>query len=143
QQHGQPGQQYGPSQQFGQPGQYGQPSEPYGPSQQYGQPGQQHGQQYSPSQQFGQPGQQYGQPYPQTQQYPGFPPQPDAWSSPGGEQYGQPGGYPGYPAAPQPKKRNGLLVGAIAVVVLLVVGAATAFFAFRGAQAGAPTPKEA
>jgi hypothetical protein len=131
---GQPGQQYGPGpgQPYGQPGQpYGQSSEQYGSDHPYGQPGQQYGYPYPQN-----------QPYPPTQQYsqPGFPPQPNAWAS---EQYGQPGGYPGYPAEPQPKKRTGLLVGAVVVVVLLVAGAATAFFAFRGTQAGAPTPKEA
>jgi hypothetical protein len=135
QQYGQPGQQYGPGP--GQPGQqYGQPAEQYGPGQQYGQRSQ-------PGQQYGQPGQPYpqNQPYQPTQQYPqqpGYPPQQNPWATPGGEQYG-----PGYPAAPPPKKRTGLLIGAVVLVVLLVAGAATAFFAFRGTQAGAPTPKEA
>lgn len=130
----QPQQPYPTGPQPQQPYQQSQPQQPY----QTGPQPQQPYQQYPPTQQYSQqyPQQEYGQPYPppHPQQGIGWGPPPD------GGQYG----YAGYAPPPPPKKRNGLAVGVIVVVMLLVVGGgATAFFAYRGAQAGAPSPKEA
>ncbi|MFR9791216.1 hypothetical protein ACL07V_21580 [Streptomyces sp. MB22_4] len=124
--YGQPPQQPGPYGQPGQPGPYGQPQQPgpYGqqpPAGPYGQPPQapqQPGYGY-PQQAPQQPG--YG--YPQQ----GMPPQ----QNPYGQQ--QPyGAVPGMPQPPQPgggKKRTGLVIGAVAVVAVVAVGA---YFLFNG-----------
>ncbi|MFI1165111.1 hypothetical protein ACH4UM_16225 [Streptomyces sp. NPDC020801] len=111
---GQP-QQPGPYGQPGQPGPYGQP--PQAPQPGYGYP-----QQTPPAQP--QPGYGYPQQPPQ-----GVPPQP----SPYGQQqppYGQPPyGQQPYGAVPQPpapgggKKKTGLIIGAVAVVAAIAVGA--------------------
>ncbi|MFK4150013.1 hypothetical protein [Streptomyces sp. NPDC004065] len=118
---GQP-QQPGPYGQPGQPGPYGQP--PQAPQPGYGYP-----QQAPPQQPQPQPG--YGYP----QQPPGVPPQP----GPYGQQqppYGQPPyGQQPYGAVPQPpapgggKKKTGLIIGAVAVVAAIAVGA---YFALSG-----------
>jgi hypothetical protein len=156
----QPGNQPGHQAWPGQQGPYGQqPPGPYHTGPQPAQPyntGPQPAQPYNtgpqPAQPYGQPyntGPQPAQQYPPTQQYPQ---QPGGWGAPDpGQQFGPPPGYTGYPdysggfgpGQPPPKKRTGLLVGAIVVVLLLVAGSVTAFFAFRGAEAGAATPKDA
>ncbi|MFB0617453.1 hypothetical protein [Streptomyces sp. AGS-58] len=110
--YGQPPQQPGPYGQPGQPGPYGQQS-PYGQQPQAPQPGYGYPQQAPPAPQPG-----YG--YPQQ----GAPaPQPGAY----GQQapYGQQPTYP-VPQVPQQgggKKKTGLIVGAVAVVAAVAVGA--------------------
>ncbi|MFE1915182.1 hypothetical protein [Streptomyces anandii] len=118
--HNQPGPYGGQPQQ---PGPYGQPGGPgpYGQPPQAPQPGYGYPQQAPPPQP--QPG--YGYP----QQPPGVPPQP----GPYGQQqqpYGQPPyGQQPYGAVPQPpapgggKKKTGLIIGAVAVVAAIAVGA--------------------
>ncbi|MET9170126.1 hypothetical protein ABZX64_03450 [Streptomyces misionensis] len=133
--YGQPPQQPGPYGQPGQPGPYGQPGQPgpYGQPPQpgpYGQPPQappQPGYGYPPQAPPQQPG--YGYP-----QQPGVPPQQNPYGqqpNPYGQQpYGQ---QPyGMPQAPQPaggKKKTGLIIGAVAVVAAVAVGA---YFALAG-----------
>lgn len=114
QQQGQQG--YPQTQQFGQ-------QTPAGGWQQQGQPQQQYGQQ---QQGWGQqPGQQQGQ------QFMG------SYGQQGQPQYG--------PIPPQQRKRgNGVLVGSlVAVIALVAAGIGTYFFAFRGADAGAASPRDA
>jgi hypothetical protein len=161
-QQGQPGQQgyggqsgQGP---HGQPqgGPYQQPAQPYGTGPQPTQPYHTGPQPTQPYQSGPQPAQPYGQPYPgpgpqtgpqpaqqypPTQQYPSQPPPTGGWGPP--PEHDQPF-YPDYDQGQPPqRRRTGLLAGAMVVVVLLVAGAVTAFFAFQGTAAGAPTPKEA
>ncbi|MEU6671730.1 hypothetical protein [Streptomyces sp. NPDC046727] len=109
--YGQPPQQPGPYGQPGQPG-YGQPG-PYGQQPQAPQPGYGYPQQAPPAQP--QPG--YG--YPQQ----GAPQQP--YGQPGQPGYGQQQPF-GVPQPPQPaggKKKTGLIIGAVAVVAAVAVGA--------------------
>ncbi|SEC82973.1 MULTISPECIES: hypothetical protein [Streptomyces] len=141
--YGQPPQQPGPYGQPGQPGPYGQPGQPnpYGQPPQpgpYGQPPQapqQPGPYGQPPQAPQQPGygyppqappQQPGYGYPQQ---PGVPPQ----QNPYGQQPNPYGQQPyGMPQAPQPaggKKKTGLIIGAVAVVAAVAVGA---YFALSG-----------
>lgn len=120
--YGQQPQQPGPYGQQGQPGPYGQ-SGPYGQQPQAPQPGYGYPQQTPPPQQPG-----YG--YPQQ----GAPQQP----GPYGQQpnpYGQQQPY-GMPQAPQPaggKKKTGLIIGAVAVVAAVAVGA---YFLLSGSGSG-------
>ncbi|MEV0785003.1 hypothetical protein AB0I52_18905 [Streptomyces sp. NPDC050423] len=107
----------------GQPGPYGQQPGPYGgpppQGQPQGQPGygypQQAPQGVPPQQQPPQPG--YG--YPQAQQpgpYGQQPPTPPYGGQPG---YGQ---QPPFPPAQQPKKKTGLIIGAVVVALAVVAG---------------------
>ncbi|MFE0645187.1 hypothetical protein ACFW2Y_26790 [Streptomyces sp. NPDC058877] len=116
---GQPPQQPGPYGQPPQPSPYGQPPQP-GP---YGQPqAPQPGYGYPPQTPQGVPPQQpYGYP-PQPGPY-GQPQQPGPYGQP--PQYGAPqgpGGYPPRPPAPK-KSRAGWIIGAVAVVAAIGVGA--------------------
>lgn len=117
--YGQPPQQPGPYGQPGQPGAYGQPG-PYGQQPQAPQPGYGYPQQAPAAPQPG-----YG--YPQQ----GVPQQP----APYGQQpnpYGQQGFA--VPQPPQPaggKKKTGLIIGAVAVVAALAVGA---YFVLSGSS---------
>ncbi|MET9379141.1 hypothetical protein ABZX98_34230 [Streptomyces sp. NPDC002992] len=118
---GQP-QQPGPYGQPGQPGPYGQP--PQAPQPGYGYP------QQAPQ---GVPPQQPPYGYPQQPQQPGpysQPQQPGPYGQPPQQPpYGQgPGGYPPPPPA-APKKKTGLIIGGVAVVAALGVGA---YFVFAG-----------
>ncbi|MFK0151820.1 hypothetical protein ACIQVL_06500 [Streptomyces sp. NPDC090499] len=126
----QPGPYGGPPPQ--QPGPYGQQPGPYGGPPQAPQPGYGYPQQAPP-----QPGP-YGQQPPQPPQpgygYPqqGVPPQPNPY----GQQppYGQPPyGVPQPPAPAGGKKRTGLVVGAVAVVAAVAVGA---YFVLAGSNGG-------
>ncbi|MEU5311743.1 hypothetical protein [Streptomyces sp. NPDC021562] len=132
----QPGPYGGPPPQ--QPGPYGQQPGPYGSPPQAPQPGYGYPQQAPPAQPgpYGQqPAQQPGYGYPQQQ---GVPPQ----QNPYGQQpppYGQPPyGQPPY-GAPQPpapgggKKKTGLVIGAVAVVAAVAVGA---YFVLAGGGSG-------
>ncbi|MFE4449694.1 hypothetical protein [Streptomyces sp. NPDC056796] len=122
--HNQPGP-YGQQPPQGGPGPYGQQPGPYG--QQPGPYGQQPGPYGSPPPQ-GQPGYGYPQQAPQ-----GVPPQgygypPGQQPGPYGQQppappYGGPQAYPGMPPQPgAPKKRTGLIVGAVVVALAVVAG---------------------
>ncbi|KMS71598.1 membrane protein [Streptomyces viridochromogenes] len=112
-----------------QPGPYGQPQQPgpYGQQPQAPQPGYGYPQQAPPPQP--QPG--YGYP----QQAPGVPPQ---QPNPYGQQqppYGQaPYGMPQPPAPGGGGKKTGLIIGAVAVVAAIAVGA---YFALGGSRGGA------
>ncbi|MEV7000575.1 hypothetical protein AB0N62_23215 [Streptomyces sp. NPDC093982] len=109
-----------------QPGPYGQPQQPgpYGQPPQAPQPGYGYPQQAPPAQP--QPG--YGYP----QQPPGVPPQPNPYGQQ--PQYGQqqPYGMP-QPPAPGGGKKAGLIIGAVAVVVAIGVGA---YFVLGGSSGG-------
>ncbi|MER6332258.1 hypothetical protein ABT298_23605 [Streptomyces sp. NPDC001034] len=130
--YGQPPQQPGPYGQPGQPGPYGQPQQPgpYGQQPQAGPYGQ-------PPQAPQQPGYGYPQQAPPQQPGYGYPQQGmHPQQSPYGQQpYGQQqpyGAVPGMPQPPQPgggKKRTGLVIGAVAVVAVVAVGA---YFLFNG-----------
>lgn len=92
--------------------------------------------------QFGQPGgtQQFGQPEGMPQ-----------FGGPGGtQQFGQPGqwgaqpgvyGYPGGPAGQPPKKKTGLIVGAVIAAVLLIGGGVTAVLLLTGDTDPHATPE--
>lgn len=114
-----------------QPGPYGQPQQPgpYGQQPQAPQPGYGYPQQAPPPQP--QPG--YGYP----QQAPGVPPQ---QPGPYGQQqppYGQaPYGMPQPPAPGGGGKKTGLIIGAVAVVAAIAVGAYFALGSSRGGGAG-------
>ncbi|MEU0002732.1 hypothetical protein ABZ079_00090 [Streptomyces sp. NPDC006314] len=127
--YGGPPQQPGPYGQQGQPGPYGQAG-PYGQQPQAPQPGYGYPQQAPPAQ----PGYGYPQQTPPAQPGYGYPQQP----GPYGEQQPNPYGQQSYgvPQAPQPgggKKKTGLIIGAVAVVAAVAVGA---YFVLGGSNGG-------
>ncbi|WP_234535951.1 hypothetical protein [Streptomyces shenzhenensis] len=129
--HNQPGPYGGPPPQ--QPGPYGPQPGPYGQPPQAPQPGYGYPQQ-APQAAPPQPGP-YGQPPQPGYGYPqqGVPPQPNPY----GQQppYGQPPyGVPQPPAPGGGKKRTGLIIGAVAVVAAIGVGA---YFVLGGTGSGA------
>jgi hypothetical protein len=115
-----------------QPGPYGQPGQP-GP---YGQPPQapQPGYGYPPQAPPAQPGYGYPQQAPQ-----GVPPQTPPYGQPpayGQPPYGQQPPYGTIPMPPEPsggKKRTGLIIGGVAVVAVIAVGA---YLLFAGSGSG-------
>ncbi|MFF8727364.1 hypothetical protein ACF073_12855 [Streptomyces sp. NPDC015171] len=130
--YGQPPQQPGPYGQPGQPGPYGQ--QPQAPQPGYGYPQQPQAQQpgYGYPQQAPPAAPQPGYGYPQQ----GAPQQPGPYGQPGQPNpYGQQQPF-GMPQPPQPaggKKKTGLIIGAVAVVAAVAVGA---YFVLGGSSGG-------